>query len=318
MIDVAATNLTSPAVLAFAIALVAARWGTSLRLPEPVAALLSTYLLIAIGIKGGMAMRDAPLGDLVAPAVATLALGVVTPIVAFAALHRLGRFAVSDSAGIAAHYGSVSVVTFTAASSAATAAGIEPEQFLPALVVLLEVPGIAVALLLARSQLDGNLRGAMRDVFGGTSVVLLMTGIVIGAIAAQSTLAAVEPVFLGLFPGLLTLFLLDLGARTGERLGDVRKAGPFLAGFALVMPIVLGSVGFAAGVAAGLSTGGVAVLAVMAASASYIAAPAAVSIALPASNPALGLTAALGVTFPFNLIVGIPLALWTAEVVVRW
>lgn len=316
MTDVAFSNLTSPAVLAFAIALLAAGLGTSLRLPGAVNTLLSTYLLIAIGLKGGMALRVTPLGELWAPVVATLALGVITPLIAFAALRRVGRFAIPDAAAIAAHYGSVSVVTFTAASAAAAMAGIEPELFLPALVALLEVPGIAVALLLAHRQTAGNLRSALRDVFAGKSVILLGGGLLIGSFASPAGLTAVEPVFVTLFPGLLALFLLDLGAMTGERLADIRKAGSFLVGFAVAMPIILGAVGLAAGAAAGMSPGGAAVLAVMAASASYIAAPAAVSIALPAANPALALGASLGITFPFNLLVGIPIAIWAAKAVI--
>lgn len=243
---------------------------------------------------------------------ATLVLGLATPVAAYVVLRRVGRFSVSDAAGIAAHYGSVSVVTFTAASAAAVAAGLEAEAFLPALVAVLEVPGIAVALYLARSEAGGNLRSALRDIVGGPTVLLLGGGLVIGSIASPASVTAVEPLFVALFPGLLTLFLLDLGAVTGQRFDEVRKAGRFLVVFALVTPVVFGAAGLAAGFAAGLSPGGAAVLATMAASASYIAAPAAVSIGLPGANPALGLSAALGVTFPFNLVVGIPLALWAA------
>lgn len=313
MLDVAVTNLTSPPVLAFALGLLAAAWGTSLRLPAPVGSLLSTYLLVAIGFKGGIALRSTPVAELWGPAAATIAIGVVTPLIAFWVLRRLGRFDVQDAAAIAAHYGSVSVVTFTAVTAAAVAAGLRPEAFLPALVVLLEVPGIAIALLLAQREAAGDLRAACREAVAGKSVVLLGGGVLIGTVASAPAAASVEPLFVGLFPGLLTLFLLDLGSLTGERFADVRKAGPFLIGFAVTMPLVFGAIGLGAGAAAGLSTGGTAVLAVMAASASYIAAPAAVSIALPGANPALGLSAALGVTFPFNLVVGIPLFLAASE-----
>lgn len=313
MFDIAVTNITSPAVLAFAIGVLAATWGTSLRLPPAIGSLLSTYLLVAIGFKGGIALAKTPMADLFTPALATVGLGVVTPIVAFWILRRLGRFGVPDAAAIAAHYGSVSVVTFTAATSAAVVAGLDPESFMPALVVLLEVPGIAIALLLAQRDAAGDMREACREAMAGKSVVLLGAGLAMGAIATPTSAAGVEPLFVGLFPGLLALFLLDLGAMTGERLSDVRKSGPFLIGFALIVPVLFGALGLMAGAAAGLSAGGAAVLAVMAASASYIAAPAAVSIALPGANPALGLSAALGVTFPFNLVIGIPLFLGVSE-----
>lgn len=309
VLDVATSNLTSPAVVAFVLGVLAATWKTSLRLPPPVASLLSTYLLVAIGFKGGVALRHTPIGDLVGPAMATLVLGIVTPLVAFAVLRRLGRFDVPDAAAIAAHYGSVSVVTFTAATTAAAAAGLDPERFLPALVVLLEVPGIAIALLLAQREAAGDFREACREAVAGRSVVLLAGGVLMGTLASAGAVTSVEPLFVALFPGLLTLFLLDLGAMTGERLSEIRKSGSFLLGFAVAMPLAFGALGVVAGTAVGLSAGGTAVLAVMAASASYIAAPAAVSIALPGANPALGLSAALGVTFPFNLVVGIPLFL---------
>lgn len=315
MFDVAVSNLTSPAVLAFAIGLAAAMWKTSLRLPQPVGALLSTYLLIAIGFKGGVALRHTPVAELWGPALATLALGVVTPLIAFAVLRNMGRFDVPDAAAIAAHYGSVSVVTFTAASTAAVAAGLSPESFLPALVVLLEVPGIAIALLLAQRHSSGGLGLACREAVAGKSVVLLAGGVIMGSAASATAVTSVEPLFVGLFPGMLTLFLLDLGSMTGERLTDVRKSGWFLVGFAIVTPLAFGALGLAAGMAAGLSPGGTAILAVMAASASYIAAPAAVSIALPGANPALGLSAALGVTFPFNLVIGIPLFLAASQAI---
>jgi hypothetical protein len=316
VIDVAITNLTSPAVLAFVLAVVAAALGTSLRLPEPVTALLSTYLLLAIGIKGGAALRASSPGELWAPALATLVLGVLTPLVAFAVARRLGRFDVPDAAGLAAHYGSVSVVTFTAALAATATAGLATEGFMPSLVALLEVPGIAVALVLAHRHAGGRLRHSLLEAVTGKSILLLGGGVVVGAAASPAALAATEPLFVALFPGLLALYLLDLGSLTGERLPKLRSYGPFLIGYAMAMPLVLGTLGLAAGAAAGLSPGGAAVLAVMAASASYIAAPAAVSLALPAADPALSLTAALGMTFPFNLLLGIPLFVWAAPLVV--
>jgi hypothetical protein len=313
VLDVAASNLTAPGVLAFALGMVASTRGTSLRLPEAVTGALSMYLLLSIGLKGGEAIGASSLGELVAPAAATLALGVTTPVIAFVVARRLGRIAVPDAAALAAHYGSVSVVTFTAAVVAVDVAGLTAEPFLPALVAVLEVPGIAVAILLAHRHTGGRLRDGLTEALTGKSVLLLGGGLLIGAIANPASLDATAPLFIGLFPGVLALYLLDLGAATGARLGDIRKFGGFLIGYALAMPLVLGSLGLVAGALAGLSTGGTAVLAVMAASASYIAAPAAVSIALPAANPALSITAALGITFPFNLLVGIPLLLWAAQ-----
>lgn len=301
------TNLTHPAVLAFALGIIAVVIGSDFAMPPAAAKLLSSYLLLAIGLKGGVALSTAEPTELILPALATLALGLLTPVAAYAVLRRWGRFSMADAAGIAAHYGSVSAVTFAAAVAFATAAGSTPEAFLPALVALLEVPGILIALAIAARGRQGTALGpALREVVTGSSILLLVGGMLIGTISGPAGMEQVAPVFVAPFAGALVLFLLHLGTVAGERLRDVRKAGPFLAGFAVVMPLTAGAAGTAAGVAAGLSVGGAAILGAMAASASYIAAPAAVQISLPDANLSYALTASLAVTFPFNLAIGIP------------
>jgi len=301
-------NLLSPMVLAFALGVLARLVRSDLRVPEELHQSLSIYLLLAIGLKGGVELSRTPLAGVAAPLAGTLVLGIVTPLTAYAVL-RLGRFDVTNAAALAAHYGSVSAVTFIAAIAFAEAAGARPESFLPALVAVLEVPAIVVALLLARLRAPGpgGLRAALHEIVTGRSVLLLAGGMVIGLLGGERSFAPVEPFFVGLFRGALVLFLLDMGIAAAGRLGDLRRLGGFLAGFAIVMPIVHGALGAAVGTVAGLSPAGSAVFAAMVASASYIAAPAAVRLALPAANPTLYLTASLGVTFPFNLTVGIPL-----------
>lgn len=308
MLEAASANLTSPPVLGFALGGLAVAAGSDLRLPAAIQSLLSTYLLLAIGIKGGYALSGTTMGDFAAPALMTVAFGVVTPVVVFLLVRRLGRLSPVDAAGLAAHYGSVSVVTFTAASAAAVAAGLVVEGFMPALVALLEVPGIVVALALAaRAGQGSGLGAAWREAITAKSAMLLAGGLMVGALGGEAGFTAVSPLFVDLFPGLLVLFLLDLGVGTAQRLRDVRSAGPFVIAFALVAPLVLGIAGVAGGTAAGLGVGGAAVFGAMAASASYIAAPAAVQVALPQANLALCLTASLAVTFPVNLVLGIPL-----------
>lgn len=315
-LELATVNLTTPAVLAFVLGVVSVLVGSDLRLPKSVSTLLTTYLLLAIGLKGGFALAESSWSALAGPAVATVALGMTIPVAAFAVLNRRGRFSVTDAAAIAAHYGSVSVVTFTAALAFVAAVGFEAEGFLPALVAILEVPGIVVALLLAqRATHQTNLRAAVHEVLVGRSIVLLVGGLVVGLVAGTDARAAVAPFFIDPFAGVLVLFLLGLGITTGEHLDDLRKAGRYLIGFALAAPVVFGAAGVAAGTAAGLSVGGAAVFGAMAASASYIAAPAAVQVALPSANPAYYLTASLAVTFPFNLVVGIPLYLELARLI---
>lgn len=308
--DLLTSTLTSPMVLAFAFAVVATSLGSDLRLPKSLATGLSIYLLFAIGLKGGVALSEARPADVLVPALATLALGVVTPLVAFAAAGRILAVGRIDASALAAHYGSVSAVTFAAALTVFADAGVAVEGFAPALLALLEIPGIVVALMLASGAVAGargGWRRALHEALLGRSVVLLAGGLAIGWIAGADGTAQVDPLFRDLFLGALTLFLLDLGVSAANRARDVLSAGPGLLVLGTCVPLVNGTLGVLLGTMAGLSVGGAAVLGVMAASASYIAAPAAVRIALPDANPGLYLTASLGITFPFNLIVGIPL-----------
>ncbi len=312
-----ATNLTHPAVLAFVLGIVAVAIGSDLRFPAAAGKLLSSYLLLAIGLKGGVALAETPLTAIVLPAAATLFLGLTVPVAAYVVLRRLGRFSIADAAGIAAHYGSVSAVTFAAAVAFAVAAGSDPEAFLPALLALLEVPGIVLALAIAQKARRGTSMGpAVREVLTGSSALLLIGGLLVGGISGPAGLEKVAPVFVEPFAGVLVLFLLYLGTVAGERLWEVRKAGLFLGGFAVAMPLVFGTVGVFAGAAAGLSAGGAAVMGAMAGSASYIAAPAAVQVSLPDANLGYALTAALAITFPFNLALGIPLFHSLAHIIV--
>jgi hypothetical protein len=314
-LELIATNLSSPVVLSFALGVIAVLARSDLKIPEEIYAALSIYLLLAIGLKGGAALASTPLSEIAWPLVATLALGLATPLWCFAALRRLGRFGVEDAAAIAAHYGSVSVVTFIACSSFVERAGAPAGGFMATLVAALEVPGIVVALLLARraGRRDVGLREALTEILAGRSIVLLLGGVAIGAIAGKSGLAEVAPFFVDPFKGALCLFLLELGLSTGKRLRDVRRVGAFLLAFGVGMPLLHGALGVALGKLTGLGLGSATVLGAMAASASYIAAPAAVRLALPSANPAYYLTASIGITFPFNLALGIPLYFSIAE-----
>ncbi len=301
-------NLGSPAVLAFVLGVFAAVIKSDLRFPEQVTSFLSSYLLFAIGLKGGMRLREADIADLIAPAGVTVLLGVLTPVVAFVVGRRWLRLDHANAASIAAHYGSVSAVTFTAAETFTRSADTLREGFMPALVAVLEIPGIVIALVLAARALGGrSLRTAVHEVVTGKSVVLLIGGLVIGAVSPAKSVVKVEPFFVDLFMGFLCFFLLDLGTLAGQRMSEIRKSGTRLIVAAIGMPLVFGAVGVLAGTAAGLSVGGATVLGTMAASASYIAAPAAVRVGLPEADVGFALGAALGVTFPFNLIIGIPL-----------
>ena len=307
-LELAVENLTSPPVLAFVLGAVAVLVRSDLRLPDPIHTWLSTYLLLAIGLKGGHSLRGVHVGDVVWPVVATLVLGATIPVVVFFATSRAMRVGIADAGSLAAHYGSVSVVTFTAATVFAAEADFTLEPFLTSLVALMEVPGIIVALVLVSMRGGGaSWRSAVHEVLTGRSVLLLVGGLVIGLVSSDDAFGRVEPFFVTMFTGLLTLFLLDMGATAATHVKAGRSLGRRAVVFGVVCPLVMGTLGVVAGWAAGLGVGGSAVLGAMAASASYIAAPAAVRIALPSADPGLSLGMALGVTFPFNLAVGIPL-----------
>lgn len=305
------SNLLSISVLAFALGVIAKLVRSDLRIPPEVYSGLTIFLLFTIGLRGGAELAETPFEQLIRPALATLALGIIIPAVAFVIAFRIGRLGVPDAAALAAHYGSVSAVTFAAALTFLDAANIKHEGFMPTLVALLEVPAIVVALLIAKSLMSGvgSMGSALREVFTGTSVVLLLGGLIIGAVVGKAHLAPVKPFFFDLYSGVLTIFLLDMGVVAAERIREIRGHARFLISFGSLVPLMNGTLGTALGTWSGLSIGGAAVLGVLAASASYIAAPAAVRVALPQANPSLYLTAALGVTFPLNLAIGIPLFL---------
>lgn len=311
-------NILTAPVVAFVVALIATLARFEIRLPEALYPILSTYLLLAIGIKGGTALSDTSLSEIWLPVVASLVLGVVTPLVAFVLLRVAGRLDLVNAAALAAHYGSVSAVTFTVVIAALDSRGMSYEGYMAGLLAILEVIGIVVALYMAkRGQPDtadnDGWRHALSDVVRGRSITLLLGGLVIGVVVGAERLAPTDPMFRGLFAGALVLFLIEMGAVAAERLRDIGQAGVRLVVLGIVIPLINGALGAVGGSLAGLSTGGTAVMATLAASASYIAAPAAVRIALPQASPGLYVTASLGITFPFNIALGIPLYIALAE-----
>jgi hypothetical protein len=306
-------NLLSPAVLFFALGLVAALVRSELKFPEPLYSALTIYLLVAIGFKGGVAMTEAGLGRIWLPALAAIGLGAFIPLWTYPVLRWGGRLAPVDAAAIAAHYGSVSAVTFLAATNYLTAIGRSYESHAVALLAVMESPAILVGVILGKRALGPRggvpvpLGLIVREALFGRSIFLLLGALVVGALCGPAGMRKVEPFFVTPFQGVLSLFLLEMGIVAGRRLEDLRRVGPFLLAFGVIVPVVNGLLGVLVGQAAGLSLGGGMLLGVLAASASYIAAPAAVRLALPEANPTLSLTSALAVTFPFNLTLGIPL-----------
>lgn len=309
-----AANLLSPAVLFFALGIAAAALKSDLKFPEPLYVGLTIYLLTAIGFKGGVAIHEAGVGRVLLPALAAMALGAVIPLWVYPLLRFGGGFRPVDAAAIAAHYGSVSAVTFITATNYLKSINVPYENYATAFLAVMESPAIVVGVLLGKLSLDrtqsifnGSLRTLLHEAVLGRSIILLVGALVVGMLSGPKGMEKVEPFFVTPFQGVLALFLLEMGLVAGRRLADLTKVGPFLAVFGVVMPLLHGLLGVVMGRYAGLSVGGTTLMGALAASASYIAAPAAMRLSLPEANPALYLTSSLAITFPFNITVGIPL-----------
>jgi hypothetical protein len=310
LLETALQNLTTPPVLFFLLGAAAALARSDLTVPEAAAKLLSIYLLTSIGFRGGAEIAHFGLDTRLLLTVAIGALlSFLLPFAAFALLQWIGRLNRIDRAAVSAHYGSISIVTFIAATGILNARSIPFEGYMVGVAAAMEAPAIVAGLMLAaqKDHRSGPRSEVLRHVFLNGSIVVLLGALAIGLISGQKGYAIVKPLFVDPFQGILCLFLLDMGLLVGRGLFEGRRyLTSALAAFAVIFPV------FGAGVAAVLayatvmSAGSAALLMTLTASASYIAVPAALRLALPTSNPAIGLTLSLGVTFPFNLIVGIP------------
>jgi len=320
-LNVAVANLASPMVLFFALGFLAALARSELSVPEAIGRGLALYLMLAIGFKGGVSVAEAGVSTaLVTTALAGTILGFVIPVIAHALLRMTTRLDDATRAAVAAHYGSISVVTFVAATEVVTSMGLVFDGYMVAVMALMETPAIIAGLLLARGSVRaggpadrtpwGNLA---REVFLNGSVVLLLGAFVIGIITGTKGMEAIGPFVDAPFKGILCLFLLDMGLLAARRLRESSGLTMPLAAFGIYMPLIAASLGVVAGSFLGLGVGSVALLTVLCASASYIAVPAAMRMALPEANAAIYLTLSMAITFPFNLIVGIPLYVSAAQ-----
>jgi hypothetical protein len=297
-----------PVIWFFVLGVLAGAARADLRLPAAIYEFVSTVLLLAIGLKGGVELARDTGGVPLAELGGILLLGFLLPLPAYALARVVGRLPRADAASLAAHYGSVSVGTFAVVMGYLATREITFESRAPVWVVMLEVPAILIGIVLARG-LSGNIAWShlLRELFLGRSIVLLLGGLAIGWIAGPEGTTAIRPLFFDLFKGILALFLLEMGLIAAAQLPTLRRHGLFIIVYGVAVPLASAVVGAALGDLLGLSLGGITVLATLAASASYIAAPAAFRTAVPEANPALSLTAALAVTFPFNIVLGIPL-----------
>lgn len=325
----ALSNLLIPAVLFFALGFFARAIKSDLRVPPDLAKVLSIYLLMAIGLHGGYALGKADLATAFNSVLWAIILGFALPLIGYGLLLMTRKVDHMNAAAIAAHYGSVSAGTFLTAIAYLDNLNISYESYPVIMLAVMESPAIIVGLLLAswsRQQLgitasqggeavlqqggtgNGQLGGVLHEAFTNGSVILLIGSMVIGAISGPASMEKLFPFIDEIFMGVLCLFLFEMGMEAARRIREFRKVGAVLIIFGLVMPLIGGGIGLIVGaMVLNMSVGGTLLVAVLGASASYIAVPPAMRLAVPEANPSFYLTLSLGITFPFNVIIGIPL-----------
>lgn len=324
-LDVALSTLLSPIILFFALGMGAALLRSQMNVPEAFAKGLAIYLMMAIGLKGGVEMSKNPLTlDVILILLSGVVLSFLLPAVAYMLLRLTSKLDRTDAAATAAHYGSISIVTFVAATEAVKLSGLDSSGHMVAVAALMETPAIITALVLANrgqkkrgAPIAGSERGELvREVMLNASIVVLVGALIIGWIGGVDGTARVQPFFVDLFQGVLCLFLLDMGLSAGRglRQGWRDLSVPTVI-FGFYMPLISAAIAAVFCFALGVDTGDAALMITLAASASYIAVPAAMRLALPKAKPSIYLTLSLGVTFPFNVTIGIPLYIFLASLI---
>ena len=298
-----------PVVLFFVLGLVGGILKSDLELPKAFLEALTIFLLLALGLKGGVAIAKSSPAALVMPALALVVLALAITLLAFFILQYLGKLKRTDAAATAAHYGSVSVITFVVAKTYLADIGIAFNEHMTFFLALLEVPALILAATLGKeSSAEKSSWGELiHEILFGKSVLLLMGGMMIGMIAGEAGTQAFAPLFFDLFKGVVCFLLMELGASTARQLPELRKSGVFLITFGIAFPLFSACLGAVVAYFIGFSVGDQTLVAVLMASASYIAAPSAMRIALPQANLGLAIAPVVAITFPFNVIFGIPL-----------
>ncbi|AFY90465.1 sodium-dependent bicarbonate transport family permease [Chroococcidiopsis thermalis] len=314
-VSLIASNVLSPPVLFFFLGMLAVFLKSDLEIPQPLPKLFSLYLLFAIGFKGGNELvKSGASQEVILTLLAAVMMACIVPIYTFFILKI--KLDLYNAAAIAATYGSISAVTFITAGSFLTELGIDFSGYMVAALALMESPAIIVGLLLVKlfaiDKQDGDFSWSevLQEAFLNSSVFLLVGSLIIGAVSGEKGWKVEEPFTQGIFYGVLTFFLLDMGLVAAGRIKDLGKTGTFLISFSILIPIVNAAIGILLAKAIGMPQGNALLFSVLCASASYIAVPAAMRMTLPEANPSLYVTAALALTFPFNIIVGIPLYLY--------
>jgi hypothetical protein len=315
-IDLILQNIMNPPVLFFLLGMLAVFLRSDLEIPQPLPKLFSLFLLISIGLHGGYELSKSGLTlDVMKGLLLAILMASIVPIYSFFFLRM--KLDVYNSIAVAATFGSISAVTFITGITYLQTIGVEYGGYMVAAMTLMESPAIIIGLVLAaifaRQDIDGEEREKtdwgeiMREAFLNPSVFLLMGALLIGMMTGEKGWHSVEPFFGDLFKGILALFLLDMGLVAAKRIGDLKKVGGFLIAYAIFMPIFNAVLAMGLAYFFGLSKGDAFLLALLSASASYIAVPAAMRLSVPEANPGIYLPLSLAVTFPFNISLGIPL-----------
>lgn len=335
-------NILTPIVLFFLLGIVAARIKSDLKIPEAISEFLPIYLLAAIGLHGGIEMRKTGFEAMLVPMLVAIALSLLMTLNHYQILRKLGKFNIFDSYALASTYGAVGAITFSVGLSFLKNQGITSEGYITAILAVLEPLAFILAIFLTnmtvakqvrakKQTFEGNanptdsldvpnehktmLFQVLRESITGKAIVILIGSIIIGYTIGYSGFAPIKILFEDLFVGAIVIFLIEMGIITGQRLDDVRKVGVFLIGFSLIIPTINGIIGVLVATYLGLSVGGAVMFGLLLASASFIAAPAVLRTAIPQAKPSLYITSALGITFPYNIIILLPVMLTISTMV---
>ena len=308
------TVLFSAPIIAFVVAMAATLLKVNLRVPESLYPIVSTFLLLGIGLKGGRELSEVSIDSFWKPLVAVLFFGLINPLLAFSLFRLITRLDEINSAALAAHYGSPSLVTFIVLLTTLDTRGITYGSYAAALFACLEIVGIVVALSLSKKTTkDLRRKSLILEILRSPSIALIAIGILIGVIVGNARMVPTDSFFIDLVPGVLTLFLIEMGIIAAKHIADFRSIGFKLIFLAIAIPLINGGIGVLLAVLVGMSEGDVIVLGTLAGSASFVAAPAVVRVALPTASPSQYLTTSIGITFPFLITLGIPMLIKVSE-----
>ena len=325
------SNLLTPIVLFFLFGIIAARIKSDLKMPEAISEFLPIYLLAAIGLHGGIEMRKTGFEEMLVPMLVAIGLSLLFTLNHYQILRRLGKFNIFDSYALASTYGAVGAVTFSVGLSFLKNQGVSSEGYLAAILAVLEPVAFILAIFLTNMAVSKQIRTkkqsfaddeeleigmkqsstklsqVLKESITGKAIVILLGSIVIGYIIGKEGFEPISIVFDELFTGAIVIFMIEMGIIAGQRLEDIKKVGIFLTAFSVIIPTINGIIGVLVSTALGLSLGGAVMFGLLLASASFIAAPAVLRHAIPQANPSLYITSALGITFPYNIIVLLPI-----------